>query len=81
MSGVESILFDRRPTTVHKFLIKNTIEESIYQATTSDADSWDKNKVTLQQLTELFLSRDGALEESTDTERSQDGETSSTSTA
>ncbi|KAJ8932032.1 hypothetical protein NQ314_015005 [Rhamnusium bicolor] len=44
----------RKPTTVHKFLIKHTIEESIYQATTSCADNWDKNKVTLQQLTDLF---------------------------
>lgn len=74
---------------MHKFLIKNTIEESIYQATTSNAASWDKNKVTLHQLTELFLSNDGALEETMDSDGSQDvsaagsrdGETSSTSTA
>lgn len=44
-----------KPTVVHKFLIKNTIEESIYQATTSNVDNWDKNKVTLQQLRDLFV--------------------------
>lgn len=39
---------------VHKFVIKNTIEESIHQATTSNADNWDKSKVTLQNLIDLF---------------------------
>lgn len=39
---------------VHKFLIKNTIEESIHQATTSNADNWDRSKVTLQNLINLF---------------------------
>ncbi|CAG9815357.1 unnamed protein product [Phaedon cochleariae] len=41
-------------TFVHKFLIKNTIEESIHQATTSNAENWDKNNVTLQHLVNLF---------------------------
>ncbi|XP_074033441.1 E3 ubiquitin-protein ligase SHPRH isoform X2 [Leptinotarsa decemlineata] len=43
-----------KPTFVHKFLIKNTIEESIHQATTSNAENWDKSKVTLQHLVNLF---------------------------
>ncbi|KAL3277366.1 hypothetical protein HHI36_012716 [Cryptolaemus montrouzieri] len=43
-----------RPTFVHKFFIKNTIEESIQTATSADADKWDKNKVTLDQLKDLF---------------------------
>ncbi|KAJ8921378.1 hypothetical protein NQ315_002994 [Exocentrus adspersus] len=60
-----------KPTTVHKFLIKDTIEESIHQATTSNADSWDRNKVTLHQLTQLFVSGDGVLDESSDMENSQ----------
>lgn len=46
--------YNFRPTVVHKFLIKNTIEESIYKATTSKADDWDKNKVTLRNLITLF---------------------------
>nr|CAI5818280.1 unnamed protein product [Callosobruchus analis] len=43
-----------KPTFVHKLIIKNTIEESIYHATTSNAQNWDKTKVTLQHLIDLF---------------------------
>nr|CAH7738161.1 unnamed protein product [Callosobruchus chinensis] len=43
-----------KPTFVHKLIIKNTIEESIYQATTSNAQNWEKTKVTLQHLIDLF---------------------------
>lgn len=43
-----------RPTVVHKFFIKNTIEESIQKAITSDARNWEKNKVTIKQLIGLF---------------------------
>lgn len=34
--------------------MKNTIEESIHQATTSDADKWETSKVCLQNLIDLF---------------------------
>lgn len=43
-----------RPTFVHKFCIKNTIEESIFTATSTDTEKWDRNKVTLGQLKNLF---------------------------
>lgn len=43
-----------RPTFIHRFIIKNTVEHSIYQATSSNADNWDKSKVTLQNLINLF---------------------------
>ncbi|XP_044756394.1 E3 ubiquitin-protein ligase SHPRH [Coccinella septempunctata] len=43
-----------KPTFVHKFCIRNTIEESIMTATSRDADKWDRNKVTLEQLKLLF---------------------------
>lgn len=40
---------------MHKFIVKNTIEESIHHAISANADSWDENKVTLQQLKDLFI--------------------------
>lgn len=39
---------------MHKFLITNTIEENIHQATTSNAEHWEKSRVTLQHLVDLF---------------------------
>ncbi|KAK4881219.1 hypothetical protein RN001_004538 [Aquatica leii] len=44
-----------KETMVHKFIVKNTIEESLHYATSNNANSWDKNKVTLQQLKDLFI--------------------------
>lgn len=44
-----------RPTFVHRFLIKNTIEENIHNAITADAKQWDTNKLTLLQLKKLFV--------------------------
>lgn len=43
-----------RPTVVHKFFVKNTIEESIQKAISSDTQNWEKNKITIKQLIGLF---------------------------
>ncbi|KAJ3664999.1 hypothetical protein Zmor_000523 [Zophobas morio] len=43
-----------RPTVVHKFFIKGSIEESIQKAVSSDSQNWEKNKVTIGQLMNLF---------------------------
>ncbi|KRT78220.1 helicase, partial [Oryctes borbonicus] len=43
-----------KPTVIHKFFIKNTIEENIYHATAADADEWDSKKVTLRHIKQLF---------------------------
>lgn len=48
-----------RPTVVHKFIIQNTIEYSIHQATSSNAENWDKNKITLNLLKGLFIDPEG----------------------
>ncbi|XP_057665468.1 E3 ubiquitin-protein ligase SHPRH isoform X2 [Diorhabda carinulata] len=47
-----------KKTYVHKFLIKNTIEENIHQATTSNAEKWEKSSVTLRHLVDLFNTTD-----------------------
>ncbi|XP_028150030.1 E3 ubiquitin-protein ligase SHPRH isoform X2 [Diabrotica virgifera virgifera] len=44
----------KRNTFIHKFLMKNTIEENIHQATTSNAQNWEKNAVTIQRMLDLF---------------------------
>ncbi|CAG9838516.1 unnamed protein product [Diabrotica balteata] len=44
----------KRNTFIHKFLMKNTIEENIHQATTSNAQNWEKNAVTIQHMLDLF---------------------------
>lgn len=46
--------FDFRPTVVHKFIVRDTIEENVYKAISADAKKWDKNKTTLKLLKELF---------------------------
>ncbi|XP_008201431.1 E3 ubiquitin-protein ligase SHPRH isoform X2 [Tribolium castaneum] len=52
-----------RPTVVHKFFIKHTIEESIQKAVSTDAKNWEKNKVTLGQLVDLFVTDDASEEQ------------------
>lgn len=47
-----------KPTFVHRFLIKNTIEENIHHAVSADTKKWNKNKLTLAQLKELFVEND-----------------------
>lgn len=42
-----------RPTRIHRFVIKDTIEQSIYKS-----DNWDIKSVTLGQLRDLFLKSD-----------------------
>lgn len=42
-------------TVVHKFLINNTIEEKIHYAISSDANKWDKNKVTIKDIKTLIF--------------------------
>ncbi|CAH0562699.1 unnamed protein product [Brassicogethes aeneus] len=44
-----------RKTFIHRFVIKNTIEQSIHKAITSNSEEWEYNKVTIKQLTELFI--------------------------
>lgn len=39
---------------VHKFLIRNTVEESLHNATSSNAAGWEKGKVTVGDLKGLF---------------------------
>ncbi|XP_050307635.1 E3 ubiquitin-protein ligase SHPRH isoform X2 [Anthonomus grandis grandis] len=39
-----------KPTFVHKFLIKNTIEESVYNATSANSDGWERGRITVGQL-------------------------------
>lgn len=43
-----------RETVVHRFLINRTIEEKIYMSVSNEKDKWDKNKVTLEDLKNLF---------------------------
>lgn len=43
-----------RPVHIHKFIIKDTIEESIHGAISANADNWDSNIVTIGQLRNLF---------------------------
>ncbi|KAF5302451.1 hypothetical protein FQR65_LT08541 [Abscondita terminalis] len=50
-----------KKTIVHKFIIKNTIEENLYCATSRNVNNWDKNKVTLQQLKDLFINAEGEI--------------------
>lgn len=41
---------------VHKFLIRHTVEESLHKATSSNAAGWEKGRVTIGDLKELFKS-------------------------
>ncbi|KAF2879520.1 hypothetical protein ILUMI_26652 [Ignelater luminosus] len=59
-----------RPTTVHKFLIKNTVEESIHRAISGNAGNWDGDQVTLQQLKDLYT---GSLDHPTDNFENESG--------
>ncbi|GLV41293.1 uncharacterized protein CBL_04817 [Carabus blaptoides fortunei] len=43
-----------KPTVVHRFLIKSTIEENIHNAISENAKQWDNNILTLGQLKDLF---------------------------
>lgn len=43
-----------RKTTVHKFLIKDTVEEKIHNAVASDARNWNQNTITPRQIMGLF---------------------------
>ncbi|KAF5299240.1 hypothetical protein FQA39_LY02413 [Lamprigera yunnana] len=45
-----------KPTTVHKFIVKNTIEEKLHHSISQNANGWNKNKITLEQLKNLFVS-------------------------
>lgn len=47
-----------KPTFVHRFLIKNTIEENLHNAVSSNVQKWDKNRLTLAQLSDLFVEND-----------------------
>ncbi|KAL1506154.1 hypothetical protein ABEB36_005568 [Hypothenemus hampei] len=43
-----------KPTIVHKFVVCNTVEESLHMATNNDASKWEKGKITVDQLKTLF---------------------------
>lgn len=50
-----------KPTVVHKFLVRNTVEESLHEATSSNASGWEISNVTVGQLKGLF--KNSPLEE------------------
>ncbi|KAF7281635.1 hypothetical protein GWI33_004494 [Rhynchophorus ferrugineus] len=52
-----------KPTVVHKFLVRNTVEESLHEATSSNAAGWERSKVTIEQLKGLFKNNFGEEEE------------------
>lgn len=44
-----------RPTVVHRFIVENTIEESIYKTISNDeTGKWKCKDITIENLTELF---------------------------
>jgi E3 ubiquitin-protein ligase SHPRH len=43
-----------RETFVHKFITKETIEQSIYEKIICDRDKWINKKITVQDLEDLF---------------------------
>ncbi|ENN71679.1 hypothetical protein YQE_11603, partial [Dendroctonus ponderosae] len=45
-----------KKTVVHRFVIRDTIEESLYKATCSNSLGWEKGRVTVGQLRSLFES-------------------------
>lgn len=52
-------IFARRNTYVHRFIVKNTIEESIHKAIANDSTGlWASQKFTIESLMELFTSTD-----------------------
>ena len=45
-----------RPTFVHRFIVLNTIEETIYNTISNDSTGkWQAKDVTVQNLEELFI--------------------------
>ncbi|KAI4457698.1 e3 ubiquitin-protein ligase shprh family member [Holotrichia oblita] len=63
-----------KPTVVHKFFIRNTIEENIYHATTGNVEDWDSNNVTLGRIKQLF-DVPSSIQESSQEDTIQDQET------
>ncbi|GJQ74764.1 hypothetical protein Trydic_g21610 [Trypoxylus dichotomus] len=58
-----------KPTVIHKFFIRNTIEENIYHATAGNAKDWDSNTVTLGRIKRLFeVDPNSILQDSTSQE-------------
>lgn len=47
-----------RETYIHKFYIKDTIEKKLLEATSTHSENWGSNKVTIKQLTDLFICDD-----------------------
>ncbi|CAH1134952.1 unnamed protein product [Ceutorhynchus assimilis] len=43
-----------KPTVVHKFLVKDTVEEALHNATSSNASEWEKGKINVGLLKGLF---------------------------
>lgn len=39
---------------MHKFFVRNTIEENIRKAVSTDSQNWDQAKVTFGQIIDLF---------------------------
>ncbi|XP_044732242.1 E3 ubiquitin-protein ligase SHPRH [Chrysoperla carnea] len=43
-----------KPTFVHRFLIRETIEESLHNAVATNSSDWERKDVTLAKLSDLF---------------------------
>ncbi|XP_049765054.1 E3 ubiquitin-protein ligase SHPRH [Schistocerca cancellata] len=50
----------KKKTTVHRFLIRGTVEERIYEAMHSGAKDWSDDSITLNHLMGLFTDAEGA---------------------
>lgn len=43
-----------RPTVVHRFIVENTIEETIYKTVSNDSGKWKCKDINVENLLELF---------------------------
>lgn len=66
------VLTSFRQSFVHKFIVRNTIEEKIHSAISENADTWDENKVTIGQLRDLFMEQYSEIEANCSTSSAQD---------
>lgn len=45
-----------KPTFVHRFIVRNTIEDTIHKTIASDeTGKWKKNQITIENLHDLFI--------------------------
>lgn len=56
---IQSLYFCNRKTYVHRFIVKSTIEEAIYNTISNDkTDLWTSQKFTIESLMALFSTTD-----------------------